>query len=370
MRSTIHLVSARDYWPLALAVERPRRAWWLKVNRDGLGARDMSAAARRLRPQLAGATLRRAAVEQLVGKRRPPGSATGCTSCARRRRGRGSAAARTSTRSPRIGSAPAEMDHHDAVEHTVRRYLGGFGPATLAEIANWAGVPPGDAGARAGAPAAAPLRLRGRRGAGRPAPRAAARPRHAGAGPAAGHVGRDPARPRAPRGDPPRAPPRARVPRAHAAVGADLPGRRRGGGRVALRRTAASPSTRSSASTARRCARCARRASGWRPSTPDRPRPRCAGAVRFTASVEGEGVAAVAARAAPRGRRRSRRRTSVLPCPGGWDRRCRPPGTPRAEGRSCPVLVGEDRRSAPLGRDTDVRSPPGRGLTARRRHGR
>ena len=43
MRSTIHLVSARDYWPLALAVERPRRDWWLKANRDGLGARDMRA---------------------------------------------------------------------------------------------------------------------------------------------------------------------------------------------------------------------------------------------------------------------------------------------------------------------------------------
>ncbi len=36
MRSTIHLVSARDYWPLALAVERARRDWWLKANRDGL----------------------------------------------------------------------------------------------------------------------------------------------------------------------------------------------------------------------------------------------------------------------------------------------------------------------------------------------
>ena len=69
MRSTIHLVSARDYWPLALAVERPRREWWLRANRDGLGARDMSAAARRLRPRLAGATLRRGEIEELVGKR-------------------------------------------------------------------------------------------------------------------------------------------------------------------------------------------------------------------------------------------------------------------------------------------------------------
>ena len=155
MRSTIHLVSARDYWPLVLAVERPRRAWWLKVNRDGLGARDMSAAARRLRSELAGATLRRAAVEQLVGKgpaagighwlhlvRAPPSGTW------ERRRADLYALAED-------WLGPAEMDHHDAVEHTVRRYLGGFGPATLAEIANWAGVPPGTL-----APALERLRLR------------------------------------------------------------------------------------------------------------------------------------------------------------------------------------------------------------------
>ena len=73
MRSTIHLVSARDYWPLVLAVERPRRDWWLKANRDGLGARDMGAAARRLRPRLAGGTLRRGEVEELIGKAQAAG---------------------------------------------------------------------------------------------------------------------------------------------------------------------------------------------------------------------------------------------------------------------------------------------------------
>ena len=106
MRSTIHLVSARDYWPLMLAVERPRRDWWLKANRDGLGARDMSAAARRLRPRLAGghAAPRRGRGAGRQARRRPA-SATGCTSCASRRRARGSAAGRTSTRWPRTGSA-------------------------------------------------------------------------------------------------------------------------------------------------------------------------------------------------------------------------------------------------------------------------
>ena len=141
MRSTIHLVSARDYWPLALAVERPRRDWWLKANRDGLGARDMSAAARRLRPRLAGGTLRRGEIEQLIGKARAAG---------RRPRLHLLRAPPSGTWERRRADlyalaedwlGPPEVDHDDAVDHAVRRYLGGFGPATLAEIASWAGVP-------------------------------------------------------------------------------------------------------------------------------------------------------------------------------------------------------------------------------------
>jgi hypothetical protein len=141
MRSTIHLVSARDYWPLALAVERPRRNWWLKANRDGLGARDMSGAARRLRPRLAGGTLRRGEIEQLIGKSqaggigqwlnivRAPPSGTW-----ERRRADLYALAED-------WLGPTDVEQDDAVDHAVRRYLGGFGPATLAEVANWAGVP-------------------------------------------------------------------------------------------------------------------------------------------------------------------------------------------------------------------------------------
>src|SRR5690242_10138972 len=69
MRSTIHLVAARDWWPLTVAVQRARREHWLRVNRDGLTAREMSAAARRLRAVLKdGGVLRRAEVEALVGK--------------------------------------------------------------------------------------------------------------------------------------------------------------------------------------------------------------------------------------------------------------------------------------------------------------
>ncbi len=33
MRVTIHLVSRRDFWPLALAVREPRRRWFLRTHR-------------------------------------------------------------------------------------------------------------------------------------------------------------------------------------------------------------------------------------------------------------------------------------------------------------------------------------------------
>ena len=155
MRSTIHLVSARDYWPLALAVERPRRHWYLKANRDGLGARDMSSAARRLRPRFAAGPMRRSEVEQVIGKpqaaainhwlhivRAPPSGTW------ERRRADLYALAEDWLGAP-------EVEPDDAVDHAVRRYLGGFGPATLAEIASWAGVPPAVV-----APALERLRLR------------------------------------------------------------------------------------------------------------------------------------------------------------------------------------------------------------------
>jgi Winged helix DNA-binding domain len=140
MRSTIHLVSARDYWPLALAVERPRRDWWLKVNRDGLGARDMSTAARRLRPRLAGETLRRGEVEQLIGKPRAAGighwlhivRAPPSGTWERRR------ADLYALAEDWLG--PPGVDRDAAVDHTVRRYLGGFGPAPASDIADWGGL--------------------------------------------------------------------------------------------------------------------------------------------------------------------------------------------------------------------------------------
>ena len=45
MRVTIHLVSRRDYWPLAVAVREARRALWLRAWKEP-AAGEMAAAAR------------------------------------------------------------------------------------------------------------------------------------------------------------------------------------------------------------------------------------------------------------------------------------------------------------------------------------
>jgi Winged helix DNA-binding domain len=141
MRSTIHLVSRRDFWPLALATREARRMSWGRVHRELLDG--MSEAGRALRAALDEAgTLRRAEVEALLGK--PRAAAVGLWldlvrvppsgTWARRRADLYAAA------EDWLGPPPS--DSPDAAEHLVRRYLGGFGPASRADIASWSGLAP------------------------------------------------------------------------------------------------------------------------------------------------------------------------------------------------------------------------------------
>ena len=44
-----------------------------------------------------------------------------------------------------LGQAPAELDHDEALGRLARRYLAGHGPATVQDLAKWAGVTLGDA---------------------------------------------------------------------------------------------------------------------------------------------------------------------------------------------------------------------------------
>jgi hypothetical protein len=135
------MVSRRDYWPFALAVREGRRTWWLRFHKD-LDGRKMAAAAQKLHARLAGGTVHRDDIVGLVGDAarangaglwldlvRVPPSGTW-----ERRRADLFAAAEDW-----IGPAPP-LQPNDALDHLVKRYLGGFGPARVAEIADWAGL--------------------------------------------------------------------------------------------------------------------------------------------------------------------------------------------------------------------------------------
>lgn len=143
MRMTIHLVSRGDYWPLALAVREARRALWLRASRHAVSAGELAESAAAVREAVRQRPLRRPEIDRLVGRDRAigvglwedfvrvPPSGTW-----ERRRADLYAAAEDW-----LGPPPASPDVESATEHLVRRYLRGFGPATAADVADWAGLP-------------------------------------------------------------------------------------------------------------------------------------------------------------------------------------------------------------------------------------
>jgi hypothetical protein len=146
LRGTIHLVSRADWWPFAVGVRAARRTWWLAVARTGRTPADMERAAAALRERLRHGPLPRKAIEELVGKDvfggiglwvdlvRVPPSGTW-----ERRRADLFADAESWV-------GPCATGEEDAVELLARRYLAAFGPATVAEFADWAGLKPPVAG--------------------------------------------------------------------------------------------------------------------------------------------------------------------------------------------------------------------------------
>ena len=141
MRSTIHLVSASDYWPFAIATRKARRESWLRYHEGTpLG---MSAAARRLRARMGDGPMRRAEIEELLG--RPAALGVGLWLDMVRVPPSGTWERR---RADLYGAAedwlgPPAIEPDEATAHLVRSYLRGFGPAAKTEIADWAALPVG-----------------------------------------------------------------------------------------------------------------------------------------------------------------------------------------------------------------------------------
>jgi hypothetical protein len=139
MRATIHLVSKRDYWPFTVGIRRGQREWWLRTHGRGIDAREIAANDRKVKRAFAGGTLSRPEIEKVLGQRLGP-----------------SGVWVELVRVPPSGTwerpradlyalaedwvGPETVTPEEGIEHLVRRYLQGFGPATRNEIADWVGL--------------------------------------------------------------------------------------------------------------------------------------------------------------------------------------------------------------------------------------
>ncbi len=150
LRSTIHLVSRADFWPLRIAVDRALRAWWRRTAGPRLLDRDAAAAVVLVREVLARGPRRQPGLRELLvsaGYPREMWSAVSIMLPMVRVPPSGTWDRR---RADLHGLAelwlgpPPPLSEAEARALLVRRYLTGFGPAPIADIASWAGIPAAD----------------------------------------------------------------------------------------------------------------------------------------------------------------------------------------------------------------------------------
>jgi len=144
LRTTIHMVSRREFWRYAAGVRGPRRAWNLRLEGQTTNESATMQGAERLREALADGprnvkdlgTLAAGFVGNLgvwVDLVRVPPSGTW-----ERRR-----ADRLALAEEWVG--PCDASEEEGLEHLVHAYLRAFGPAAWRDIASWAGISVSDA---------------------------------------------------------------------------------------------------------------------------------------------------------------------------------------------------------------------------------
>ena len=147
LRSTIHLVSAGDYWAFALGSKAARQEAWLRFDKKALSRKDMEVTARAVRKALADRVVHRDELLELARKRypeRPTHLWNGVSAWVElvrappsgtweRRRADLYALAEDWVGAP-------DVTETEGLALLLRRYLRGFGPARLADAASWSGL--------------------------------------------------------------------------------------------------------------------------------------------------------------------------------------------------------------------------------------
>ncbi len=143
MRGTIHLVTAGDYWPLAAGIREDSRTWWLGAARHQISERDVAAVARRARALLADGPRRRKDLVAELGVTSTMWNGVGGWLNLLRVPPSGTWERRSADLYAVADdwlTSPADATLEEGLELLVRRYLGGFGPASRKDIATWAGI--------------------------------------------------------------------------------------------------------------------------------------------------------------------------------------------------------------------------------------
>ena len=145
MRVTIHMVSAADYPPLAEAIRKDRRAWWMGVQHHQVEGLDIRRAASVVREALRDGPKRQSELVDALkseGFPRIAWSGVGLWLDLVRVPPSGTWERR---RADLYGLAqdwvkPSRATEAEGRDLLVRRYLGGFGPASIGDMASWTGL--------------------------------------------------------------------------------------------------------------------------------------------------------------------------------------------------------------------------------------
>jgi len=147
MRGTIHTVSARDFWSMAVGILSSRRDWYERVHGRALGGIDIEQVAGAVREILADGPRRPKEIDAALTERGLPPPAFGWSQLVpvdlvrvppsgTWERRRADLYGLAEQWLPRL-EKPSE---EDGVRLLLNRYLTAFGPARLNDFADWAGV--------------------------------------------------------------------------------------------------------------------------------------------------------------------------------------------------------------------------------------
>lgn len=143
MRSTIHMVSRSDYWPFAAAIREQRREWWLRVARHDATDADMHRHAATVERALADGPRKAKDLKDELGLDSATWNGVGLWLDLVRVPPSGTWERR---RADLYGLAtewvgPDDGEPEAGLELLIRRYLKGFGPASVADVASFIQMP-------------------------------------------------------------------------------------------------------------------------------------------------------------------------------------------------------------------------------------